>query len=85
VLHREEPRYTPSALRAKVQGTVDVEVVIRPDGTVDRARVTKSLDAETGLDEAALNAAKLWTFHPARLGGHPVAVFGVLQLSFRIH
>ena len=83
--HREEARYTPKALSARLQGTVDVEIVISADGAVDRARVAKSLDPKLGLDEAALKAAKGWTFDPAQLGGRPVAVFGVVQLSFKIH
>lgn len=85
VLHRQAARYTPKAMRARIQGAVDVEVVIRPEGTVDRARVAKSLDAKLGLDDEAVRAAKLWTFESAILNGRPVAVFGVIRIFFRIH
>jgi len=32
-------------MRAKIQGDVELEAVVRPDGTVGDVRVVKSLDA----------------------------------------
>ncbi len=78
------PRYTVEALRAKVQGTVEVEVVVRPDGTVDRARVVKGIEGDLGLDAAALEAARQWTFEPPTLNGKPVATLGTMILEFRL-
>ena len=69
-------------MRAGVQGTVEVEIVIMPDGTVGRARVLQGIDP--GLDNAALKAAQKWLFEPATLDGQPVPVIATLRLSFRI-
>lgn len=80
-----QPKYTPDAMRAKLQGMVEVEAVIAPDGTVDRARVVKSLDAQLGLDANAIEAVKQWVFEPGTLEGQPVAVVVQLTLEFRIH
>jgi hypothetical protein len=44
VLTSREPQYTRAAMVAKVQGTVDVEVVVDADGTVREARVMTGLD-----------------------------------------
>ena len=80
-----EPKYTSAAMLAKIQGTVDVDVVIGPDGRVARARVARSLDAVNGLDEMALAAAKQWTFSPALEAGQPVPVLARITLNFRLH
>ena len=50
------PSYTPGAMRAKVQGTVGMEMVILDDGSVGQTRVTRSLDK--GLDEQAQIVAR---------------------------
>ena len=79
------PRYTPEALRAKLQGTVELQVVVDEEGHVARVRVTKSLDTDLGLDEQAVAAARQWTFQPARLDGKAVPVALTLVLDFRVH
>jgi TonB family protein len=81
----EKPRYTAEAMRQKVQGIVEVQAVVGPDGKVARARVSKSLDAQYGLDDAALTAARLWRFEPGTLNGTAVPVLMTLKLEFRLH
>jgi TonB family protein len=77
------PSYTADALRAKIQGAVQLEIVVLPDGTVGAARVTQSLDPR--LDDEALYAARYWHFEPAQLDGQPVAINVALELTFRLH
>jgi TonB family protein len=48
--------YTPDAMRAKVQGGVALEAVVRADGTVGEVRVMRSLDTRYGLDDEAVKA-----------------------------
>src|SRR5262245_53727732 len=79
-----QPKYTSDAMRAKIQGRVEVEAVIGLDGTVSRARVTKSLDTQLGLDDSAVEAGKSWSFEPGRLNGAPVPVVVRLMLEFRL-
>jgi TonB family protein len=67
-----------------VQGTVDVEIVVRADGTVADARISRSLDKLHGLDEEALATARRWTFEPATLKGQPVPVVSTLTFQFRL-
>ena len=66
VLHEERPQYTSDAMRAKVQGTVLLQCVVRPDGSVTDVQVVRSLDPTFGLDQEAIKAAKQWRFAPAR-------------------
>lgn len=80
-----KPRYTPDAMRQKIQGMVIVEIIVLPDGTVGKARIKESLDKEYGLDESALETARKWTFTPATLNGQPVAVLTTVSLMFQLH
>jgi len=78
------PQYTADAMRAKVQGTVWVECVVLPDGSVGEVTVTKSLDSVFGLDQEAAKAAKQWKFIPGRRMGQPVAVLISIELTFTL-
>ena len=69
----------------RIQGTVDVDVLIGANGTVLRARVAKSLDARWGLDDNAIFAARQWTFTPGTLNGRPVTVIGRISVEFSLH
>ena len=80
-----KPRYTSDAMRAKIQGEVELQVVVAADGSVSRARVINSLDKIFGLDEAGVAAVKQWTFEPGKLDGMPVPVAVSLSLQFKLH
>jgi TonB family protein len=84
VRHEEKPKYTKEAMDRKIQGVVVVEAVIDVTGSVDRVRLSKSLDKEYGLDEEALKAARLWKFEPGTLDGKPASVLVVIELEFRV-
>lgn len=85
VLLREvKPAYTAEAMRAKVQGTVLVECVVLPDGSVGNVQILKSLDSAFGLDQEAIKAAKQWRFRPGVRQGEPVPVLITIELSFTL-
>ena len=81
----ETPRavYTPAAARARIQGVVEIEAVVLPNGSIDAPRVVKSLDRQFGLDDEALAAVRRWRFQPAMLGGRPVPMTVTLIVEFR--
>ena len=91
-----KPNYTADAMRAKIQGEVDVNAVVLPNGTVDPAslKITRSLDASFGLDEEAKKAVRQWRFRAGvcnrREGcgsipfGQPVPVLVQIQLTFTL-
>ena len=72
-------------MRSKVQGRVELEVVVEADGTVGDVVVVRSLDTQFGLDASAIDAAKRWRFEPATLNGQPVAAAVTLEMEFAIH
>jgi TonB family protein len=84
VLREVKPQYTADAMRAKVQGTVLLECVVLPDGSVGRVDVVKSLDSTFGLDQEAVKAARQWRFRPGTRFGEPVAVLVTIELTFTL-
>lgn len=84
VLYEEKPAYTAGAMRAKVQGIVEVEAVVMSDGTVGQVQIVRSLDDRFGLDEKAVEAVKRWRFRPGTRQGKPVAVLVNIELTFTL-
>jgi periplasmic protein TonB len=58
--------------------------VVNPDGSVDRIRITRSLDRTFGLDEKAIEAVRQWRFVPGMLKGQPVPVRVSVVLDFTL-
>lgn len=79
-----KPQYTPEAMRAKIQGTVELEAIIGPDGRVTEARISRSLDKVFGLDEQARKAVLATPFIPCKKAGQPVACLVVFELQFTL-
>lgn len=63
IIHKEKPSYPDLARKAGIEGIVVVTVTIGKDGSVEEARIFKSLPM---LDEAALSAARQCKFKPAK-------------------
>jgi len=78
-----KPRYTPEALRRKIQGTVVLEVLVTSDGFPSNIRVVKSLD-RGGLDSEAALAVAQWRFEPGRLAGAEVDVLVTIMIDFAL-
>ena len=57
-----QPAYPELARKMNISGTVKIEVVVAPNGTVKDARV---VGGHPVLASAALDAAKKWRFEPA--------------------
>ena len=79
-----KPNYTGDAMRAKLQGVVEMEAVVMPDGSVGTVKITRSLDRTFGLDDEAIKAVKQWRFRPGTLRGQPVAVLVNVELTFTL-
>jgi TonB family protein len=84
IVKQVRPQYTAEAMRAKIQGTVMVECVVKTDGTVSNVRVIRSLDATFGLDQEAIKAAQQWVFAPGTRNGEPVPVMVSIELTFTL-
>ena len=82
VLQRVEPQYSEEARKARYQGTVVLEAIVRKDGTVDIMRIVRSLGF--GLDENAIQALKQWRFRPGMRNGVPVDVSLNIEVNFNL-
>lgn len=60
--NKVQPLYPDLARKMNIAGTVKIEVVVAPNGTVKDARV---VGGHPVLANAALDAAKKWRFEPA--------------------
>lgn len=80
-INRVEALYPPSAVTARIFGTVLVEVSIDESGNVSSAR---ALSGHPLLKDAAVDAARGWTFKPTILQGNPVKVVGTLTFNFNL-
>jgi TonB family protein len=84
LLRGVDPTYTPAAMQAKIQGTVELEVLVSPSGAVSDVKVIRSLDKTHGLDDLAVVTAKKWLFRPARFQGQAVAYLVIIQMAFTL-
>ena len=78
--HPDAP-YPPEALNEKVEGNVGLELDLDAAGNVVGVLVTTP--AGHGFDEAASDAAKRFTFEPARRRGVPVP--STVQFTYEFH
>jgi len=85
LLKKVDPTYTSEAMRAKIQGEVWLDAIVEPNGTLTVIKVSKSLDRQFGLDQAAQDAAKQWRFVPCKKDGQNVRCSAQLILEFRLH
>jgi TonB family protein len=83
LVFKVDPEYPAEARRQRIRGLVVIEAVIDSDGRVHSTRLLQS--ANPLLDEAALEAVRLWRYQPATRDGKPVRVFLIVTTSFNLH
>jgi TonB family protein len=81
-VRKVDPRYVPSAVEEKIEGTVKLAATIRSDGGVSGIVVVRSLDSR--LDFAATEAFSKWQFQPALRDGAPIEVDAIVEVPFRL-
>ena len=82
ILQSAKPIYPLDALRAKTEGTVVLQAVVRPHGVATDIAVVRSLGAS--LDERAIVALKQWRFAPGERAGQPVPVLVQIAIPFSL-
>jgi periplasmic protein TonB len=81
--HRVEAQYPESALRNGVQGYVDVQFTITPEGTVTNATVVRS-DPGDVFNKAALDAVRRWRYDPRVIDGRAVGSQSQVRVQFKL-
>lgn len=82
LLQEVKPDYTEDARQRGVEGDVELEIVVRSNGTVGDVRILRGLGA--GLDQRAVTAVRQWRFAPARRLNTPVDVIVEVAVEFRL-
>jgi TonB family protein len=82
IVHEVKPDYTEEGRRRRIEGDVELEIVVKSDGTVGSVKLLHALGA--GLDERAMEAVRQWRFSPARRYGTPVDVIVEIAMEFKL-
>ena len=77
-----KPQYTADAMWREVQGNVQMDVVVKADGTVGDVTVTKALDPD--LDAEAVKATRQWQFRPGTKDAKAVDVLVQIDMTFTL-
>lgn len=74
--------YSEEARAARLQGTVQLRLVVGADGRAHRVRLVRGLGL--GLDENAIKVMPLWRFEPARQGEKAIAMESTIEMHFNL-
>ena len=81
-LNRPRPNYTEKARRNKVEGTVQMRVLVGADGSVKDVQVIAHLP--DGLEEEAIRTMYQTRFKPAMKNGQPVEYWMQIAVEFNL-
>jgi TonB family protein len=76
--------YPPIALRQRIEGKVDLSVLVDERGGVSDARVVSGAGGKSGLNEAASDYVKRWKFRPATKDGVAVKTWTPVSVVFML-
>ena len=82
VLSQTQPEYSDDGRKARIQGTVELLIVVNADGTVRFDSVRKSLGY--GLDQKAIEAVKKWRFIAGKKDGKAVPTYVSVLVNFSL-
>jgi TonB family protein len=83
IVHKVPPVYPPEAkLHNPINGSVQLDVVVGKDGTVENINVAKSLRDD--YDKNAIDAVRQWTFEPFLLNGDPIEVKTTINITYSL-
>ena len=82
VIKEVKPLYPAAVLTAGVTGAVQLQCVVRADGSVADVKVTVPLHPE--LDKEAVRALGEWRFEPGRRNGKAIPVIVEVEMTFTL-
>ena len=82
IVHFEDSPYPPEAEKLGIEANVVLQLDIDREGKVTKATVAEPVGH--GFDEAAVEAAKKFTFEPARRGQTPIPVRILYRYGFTL-
>lgn len=82
-LNNPRPAYPSVSRRLREQGTVMLEVLILPNGSVGDVRIKESSGFKR-LDDTAVKAVKQWRYTPARRGNETIEYWYLQPIEFSL-
>ncbi len=76
--------YPPIALRQRIEGVVELNVLVDEKGNVTDAQVVSGVGTKAGLNEAAVDNVKRRRYRPAVKDGVPVKVWMSIRVKFEL-
>lgn len=85
-LYRQNPPpdYPPLARKRGLEGTVELDVLVSPEGTADTVRLAQTSGHDL-LDRAAQAAVEKWLFQPGKKGEETAAMWVRVPVRFALH
>lgn len=82
LIRKVQPIYPANAKSNRIQGRVDLEIVISLEGVPLDIRVLSSPDDE--LTQSALEAVRQWRYRPTLLNGNPIEVVTKVTVNYTL-
>lgn len=79
-----QPEYPELARRARIEGKVFLQAVIRKDGTVGDIKVLREPPGDLGFADRAVAAVSQWRYRPAMQNNRPVDVYFTVMVNFTL-
>jgi protein TonB len=81
LVKKVQPKYPPSALRARVEGSVQLLATISKSGDISAVKI---IGGDKELSHAAADAVKQWKYKPYLLNGYPVEIQTQITVNFKL-
>ncbi|HUB78199.1 MAG TPA: energy transducer TonB [Bryobacteraceae bacterium] len=78
---RVQPEYPPMARQLRMQGSVEVEVLVGENGEVQKVDI---VSGNAVLTASAVQAVKHWKFKPFLESGKPIRVLAPITVDFKL-
>lgn len=82
-LNNPKPPYPAAAFKMRIEGTVVLKALVKPDGTCGEVLLGKSSGNDL-LDRSALETVALWKFTPAKSQGKEVSQWVSIPITFSV-
>ena len=81
VVSKVQPEYPPMAKQLRVEGTVELEVLISETGAVAKVRI---VSGNAILTASSADCVRKWKFKPFIAEGKPIQVLAPITLNYKL-
>jgi len=81
IVKKVSPSYPASAIRLRIEGTVELLATVSKEGSITHIKV---LSGNQQLTRAAVDAVKQWKYKPYLLNGEPVEIETQVTVNFKL-